>query len=427
MNNLNVLLLGSGGREHAIAWKLSQSPRLNHLFVAPGNPGTAKVADNIALNPLDFEAVANFVSQQSIDMVVVGPEEPLVRGISDFLRNTPSTKHVMVIGPQQQAATLEGSKNFAKEFMQRHNIPTAKYRTFDASEVAQAKEFMLELKPPFVLKADGLAAGKGVIIEPDYHKACQALNTLFAGQFGDASQKVVIEEFMTGIELSVFVLTDGESYLILPEAKDYKRIGDGDTGANTGGMGAVSPVPFANQQFMQRVEERIVRPTIDGLRADGIPYNGFIFIGLMNVDGNPFVVEYNVRMGDPETEVVMPRIKSDLLPLLERCAQGQLKGSTLETHKEIATTVIVVSDGYPGSYPKGIPITHCPNNTAQTIAFHAGTSVSNDQLVTAGGRVMACTALAPTLDKALAMSYDIAQSIQYQGKFYRRDIGLDLK
>lgn len=426
MTKLNVLLLGSGGREHAIAWKISQSPQLGRLFVAPGNPGTASVAENVALNPLDFDAVASFVSQHSIDMVVVGPEEPLVRGISDFLGSNAQTAHVMVVGPKQQAAQLEGSKDFAKAFMQRHGIPTAKYRTFTASQANEAKAFMRELASPYVLKADGLAAGKGVIIEPDYDKACLALDTLFAGQFGEASQRVVIEEFMHGIEVSVFVLTDGQSYLILPEAKDYKRVGEGDTGANTGGMGAVSPVPFANAEFMQRVEERIVRPTIEGLRTDGIPYNGFIFIGLMNTNGNPYVVEYNVRMGDPETEVVMPRIKSDLLPLLQRCATGKLSGATLEAYEQTATTVILVSEGYPGSYAKGRAITQNAENAEHSIVFHAGTSISNNELVTSGGRVMACTAIAPTLSEALAKSYKVAEQVQFQGKYYRPDIGRDL-
>ena len=426
MSKLNVLLLGSGGREHALAWKLSHSDRLGRLYVAPGNPGTARVAENLPLNPLDFAAVRDAIVQHRIDMVVVGPEEPLVRGLHDYLRADAQTRHVMVIGPQQQAAQLEGSKDFAKAFMHRHGIPTARYSTFTPATAQQGKEFMRGLQPPFVLKADGLAAGKGVIIEPSYDNACAALDTLLGGQFGQASQTVVIEEFMHGIELSVFVLTDGKSYIVLPEAKDYKRVGDADTGPNTGGMGAVSPVPFATAEFMAKVEQRIVRPTIEGLRAEGIPYVGFLFIGLMNVGGNPFVVEYNVRMGDPETEVVLPRIKSDLLSLLECCACGQLADAQVDVDGQTATTVILVSEGYPGAYPKGRPISGADADADGTVLFHAGTALSDGQLVTAGGRVLACTGLAPTRSAALELSYAAAQRVQFQGKHHRTDIGADL-
>lgn len=426
MSKLNVLLLGSGGREHALAWKLTHSNRLGRLYVAPGNPGTARVAENLSLNPLDFAAVRDTVAQHHIDMVVVGPEEPLVRGLHDYLRSDAQTRHVMVIGPQQQAAQLEGSKDFAKAFMHRHNIPTARYSTFTPATSQQGKEFMRSLQPPFVLKADGLAAGKGVIIEPSYDKACIALDSLLGGQFGKASQTVVIEEFMHGIELSVFVLTDGKSYLVLPEAKDYKRVGDADTGPNTGGMGAVSPVPFATAEFMTKVEQRIVRPTIEGLRAEGIPYVGFLFIGLMKVGGNPFVVEYNVRLGDPETEVVLPRIKSDLLSLLERCACGQLADAQVDVNGQTATTVILVSEGYPGAYPKGLPISGIDVDAEDTVLFHAGTALNNGQLVTAGGRVLACTGLAPTRSAALALSYAAAQRVHFHGKHHRTDIGADL-
>ena len=426
MSKLNVLLLGSGGREHALAWKLSLSDRLNRLFVAPGNPGTARIAENLPLNPLDFAALRDAIVQHRIDMVVVGPEEPLVRGLHDFLRADAQTRHLMVIAPRQQASMLEGSKGFAKAFMQRHGIPTARYGTFTPETAQQARAFMRDLHPPFVLKADGLAAGKGVIIEPSYDRACLALDTLLGGQFGQASQTVVIEEFMHGIELSAFVLTDGSAYLMLPEAKDYKRVGDADTGPNTGGMGAVSPVPFATPEFMGKVEQRIVRPTIEGLQAEGIPYTGFLFVGLMNVGGDPFVVEYNVRMGDPETEVVMPRIKSDLLPLLERCACGQLHDAQLEVDGQTATTVILVSEGYPGSYPKGLPISGAEHDAPGAMLFHAGTALSAGQLVTSGGRVMACTALAPTREAALALSYGTASQVQFQGKRYRSDIGFDL-
>ncbi|HDP76511.1 MAG TPA: phosphoribosylamine--glycine ligase [Bacteroidales bacterium] len=424
---MNVLLLGSGGREHALTWKIAQSPFLSKLYIAPGNPGTAIHGINVAINPLDFDAVKRFCLENQVELLVVGPEEPLVKGIHDSFITDSSVQHIPVIGPQRKGAMLEGSKDFAKEFMFRHGIPTAQYKTFTAEKFNQAKDFLKTLNPPYVLKADGLAAGKGVVIVSSYDDACLNLHEFFAGKFGTASQKVVIEEFLSGIELSVFVLTDGLSYIILPEAKDYKRIGDGDTGPNTGGMGAVSPIPFANKDFMKKVEERIVKPTINGLRNDAIPYKGFIFIGLMNVNGDPYVIEYNVRMGDPETEVVIPRIKSDLLAALMACSQNRLSEVSLEVDSRTATTVIVVSGGYPGSYEKGKEIAIPESLADNTILFHAGTSLSNGKLVTAGGRVFACSALGNSIDQALEKSYTLAKSIKFDKLYYRNDIGNDLK
>ena len=424
---LNVLILGSGGREHALAWKISQSPLLEQLYIAPGNPGTANHGRNVSINPLNFEEVKGFCVQNAIDMLIVGPEEPLVQGIHDSFLSDSNVQHVPVIGPQKIGAMLEGSKDFAKEFMFRHGIPTARYKTFTAELFNQAQDFLKTLKPPYVLKADGLAAGKGVVIVPSYDQACANLQEFFAGKFGTASQKVVIEEFLSGIELSVFVLTDGNAYIILPEAKDYKRIGDGDTGPNTGGMGAVSPVPFANQDFLKKVEDRIVKPTINGLKSDGIPYKGFIFIGLMNVNDNPYVIEYNVRMGDPETEAVMPRITSDLLVALLACSQNRLSEVSLEVDSRTATTVIVVSGGYPGSYEKGKEIAIPDSIPDNSILFHAGTSISNGKLVTAGGRVFACSALGNNIDQALEKSYSLAKGIIFDKLYYRTDIGIDLK
>lgn len=423
MVKANVLLIGSGGREHALAWKLSQSDKLNKLFIAPGNPGTASHGENIPLNPVDFESIKRVVLDRNINLVVVGPEEPLVLGLHDFFANDDEVKHIPVIGPKRQGAMLEGSKDFAKAFMQRHGIPTARYATFTAETSDEAKQFLKTLTPPYVIKADGLAAGKGVVIEPQYDAACATLDSFFAGKFGAASQKVVIEEFLSGIELSVFVLTDGEGYVILPEAKDYKRIGNGDTGLNTGGMGAVSPVPFANADFMRKVDERIVKPTIGGLKRDGIPYKGFIFIGLMNVNGSPFVIEYNVRMGDPETEVVMPRIKSDLLKILLKCGANEMRGASVEFENNVATAVILVSGGYPEAYPKGKPITI---GQGEATIFHAGTSFSNGQLVTSGGRVIACVGTGNSMEESLKKSYGAAQSISFDGKYYRADIGKDI-
>lgn len=423
---MNVLVLGSGGREHAICWKIAQSKNINKLFVAPGNPGTASVATNVSINPLHFDQVKDFITTNNISMVVVGPEEPLVKGIRDYLQSYPETKNVMLIGPSKIGAQLEGSKDFAKCFMQKHGVPTAAYKTFSANQANEAKVFLTTMKPPYVLKADGLAAGKGVVISNSIEEANSTLDIFFAGKFGEASKKVVIEEFLSGIELSVFVLTDGESYVILPEAKDYKRIGEGDTGLNTGGMGAVSPVPFANKEFMDKVERKVIKPTVDGLRKDNIDYRGFIFIGLIKVNNEPFVIEYNVRMGDPETEAVMPRIESDLVDLLEKTATGKLNGTTIKTSPLTATTVILVSGGYPEEYEKDILISGLENVT-DTLAFHSGTKKnSNGAIVTAGGRVLALTSLGNSINEALSKSYSAAEKISYNGKYYRRDIGQDL-
>lgn len=426
MVGINVLLIGSGGREHAISWKISQSPLLGKLFIAPGNPGTESVGVNIPIDILNFEAVKQVAIDNKIDIIIVGPEEPLVRGLHDSFISDSRVSHIPVIGPQQKGAMLEGSKDFAKAFMQRHGIPTAKYQTFTSPELEQAKEFLKTLTPPYVLKADGLAAGKGVVISESIQETHETLEAFFAGKFGDASRKVVIEEFLKGIELSVFVLTDGHSYVVLPEAKDYKRIGVGDTGLNTGGMGAVSPVPFANSEFMQKVEDRIIKPTVEGLKKDEIPYKGFIFIGLMNVNGEPFVIEYNVRMGDPETEVVIPRIESDLLELLHACAKGEIAKSNINISNKTATTVILVSGGYPEDYTKGKTITGIPADN-QPLVFHAGTSTRNGALVTAGGRVFACTGIANSIKEALKISYKGANAINFDGKYFRNDIGMDLE
>jgi phosphoribosylamine--glycine ligase len=426
MAKVNVLLIGSGGREHAIAWKLSKSESLNKLFIAPGNPGTGHVGENIALNPLDFEQVKQAVLNKNIDLVIVGPEEPLVKGLHDSFLTDTRVKHISVIGPQAQGAMLEGSKDFSKAFMMRHSIPTAQYQTFSANDAQASKEFLKTMTPPYVLKADGLAAGKGVVISGSYDEACKTLDEFFAGKFGDASRKVVIEEFLSGIELSVFVLTDGNSYVVLPEAKDYKRIGVGDTGLNTGGMGAVSPVPFAGKDFMLKVEERIIKPTIEGLKKDNIPYKGFVFIGLMNVNGNPYVIEYNVRMGDPETEVVMPRIDSDLLELFQLCAKGELNKATIKISDKTATTVILVSGGYPEDYEKGKIVESIPSKE-NAMVFHAGTSTLDEKLITSGGRVFACTALGANMKQALEVSYSLANSIDFEGKYFRTDIGKDLE
>jgi len=423
---MNILLLGSGGREHAIAWKLSQSPKLCKLFIAPGNPGTATLGSNLNIDPLDFEKVKQTVIENKIGIVVVGPEEPLVRGIHDSFLADDRVKHIPVIGPSKTGAMLEGSKDFAKAFMIRHNIPTAGYKTFTLDQLEQAKSFLKELKPPYVLKADGLAAGKGVVICDEINEAYNTLEIFFAGKFGDASKKVVIEEFLKGIELSVFVLTDGTSYVILPEAKDYKRIGEGDTGLNTGGMGAISPVPFADKPFMSKVEERIISPTVNGLIKDGIDYKGFIFIGLMNVNGDPFVIEYNVRMGDPETEVVIPRIESDLVDLFEVTSKGKLAEYKIHISDKVASTVILVSGGYPETYEKGKKISGL-NLVSDILLFHAGTKMIDNSVVTAGGRVLALTGLSKTIDESLVKSYKAAEAIEYDGKYYRRDIGNDLK
>ncbi|NHB67681.1 phosphoribosylamine--glycine ligase [Perlabentimonas gracilis] len=422
---MNVLLLGSGGREHALAWKLSQSPILSKLFIAPGNPGTATLGENVDVNPVDFAAIKQLVITKSIEMVVVGPEDPLVKGVHDFFLADDDLKHIPVIGPTRAGAMLEGSKDFSKGFMMRHGIPTAQYKSFCSSQKDDAMLFLKTLKPPYVLKADGLAAGKGVVISSDLIEAEDTLNQMFGGEFGDAGNTVVIEEFLQGIEVSVFVLTDGDGYVILPEAKDYKRIGEGDTGPNTGGMGAVSPVPFANAEFMAKVDERIVKPTIEGLKVEGIPYKGFIFVGLMNVSGDPFVIEYNARMGDPETQVVMPRLKTDLLELLVLTSQGKLSEAEVEFNSQSATAVILVSGGYPGDYSKG-KIVSGEFAIDNGLAFHAGTKYVGDKLVTSGGRVMACVGIANSTSSALEVSYSLASKIDFENKYFRRDIGKDL-
>ncbi len=422
---MNILLIGSGGREHALAWKMVQSPALSHLFIAPGNAGTAQIGINVPIDVNDFEEIGKFALQEQISMIVVGPEEPLVKGIVDYFAAHPELKYIPVIGPSAQGAQLEGSKDFAKGFMMRHGIPTAAYRSFTADQETEAQDFVRSLQPPYVLKADGLAAGKGVVIVNTQEEAFVELHEMFSGKFGAAGNKVVIEEFLSGIELSVFALTDGKDYVILPEAKDYKRIGEGDTGLNTGGMGAVSPVPFAGKEFMAKVEDRIVRPTVEGLRKEGIPYKGFIFFGLINVNGEPMVIEYNVRMGDPETEAVMPRIENDLVELLQSVAYETISQQSIVTNPQTATTVMLVSGGYPGNYEKGKPIGDL-KSTTDCIVFHAGTTTANGQTVTAGGRVIAVTALADDMDTALAKSNLNAGIISFEGKYFRKDIGFDL-
>ncbi len=423
---MNILLLGSGGREHALAWKITQSTKCSQLFVAPGNAGIAKIATNVAVNPTDFNAVKQFVLENAVEMVVVGPEDPLVKGIYDFFKNDSDLNKIPVIGPSQHGAQLEGSKEFAKQFLVKNNIPTARYEAFTKDTVEAGCEFLTTLNPPYVLKADGLAAGKGVLILNDLAEAQQELkNMLVDAKFGDASSKVVIEEFLDGIELSCFVLTDGKSYKILPTAKDYKRIGEGDTGLNTGGMGAVSPVPFADATFMQKVEERVVIPTINGLKNDNIEYKGFVFIGLIKVGNDPFVIEYNVRMGDPETEVVIPRIKSDLVELFQAVANQTLENAVLETDERTATTVMIVSGGYPEDYEKGKTITGL-DQVENSIVFHAGTAEKNGNIVTNGGRVIAVTSYGGNFKEALKQSYKNVEKINFDKKYYRTDLGFDL-
>lgn len=423
---MNVLILGSGGREHALAWKIARSRLLTRLFIAPGNAGTLHAGTNVNIQVNDFAAIGEFAVKENISLVVVGPEDPLVNGIQDYFLNHPALQGILVIGPGKAGAMLEGSKDFAKEFMVRHTIPTARYKSFTLRTLTEGYAFLESLNPPYVLKADGLAAGKGVLILDSIHEARTELQHMLEGKFGTASKTVVIEEYLSGIELSVFVLTDGQSYKLLPEAKDYKRVGEGDTGLNTGGMGAVSPVPFADAAFMQKVDERIIQRTIAGLQKEAIPYKGFIFFGLMNVKGEPYVIEYNVRMGDPESEVVFPRIESDLLELLDAAAKGILSKSSLVISKQTATTVMLVSGGYPGEYAKEYEIVGLENTEGSTV-FHAGTKIAaNGKVVTSGGRVLAVTSLGKTMSEALEKSYKNAAKIVFTDKYYRKDIGFDL-
>ena len=424
---MNVLVLGSGGREHALSWKIAQSSLCEKLFIAPGNAGTAQLGENVNISATDFESLKTFVIDNEIEMLVVGPEDPLVKGIYDFFKNDEVLSEVCVIGPSQEGAQLEGSKEYSKQFMQRHDIPTAAYDSFTKDSLNEGYDFLETLSPPYVLKADGLAAGKGVLIIDDLEEAKRELKAMLAdAKFGDASSKVVIEEYLDGIELSVFVLTDGNNYKILPSAKDYKRIGEGDKGLNTGGMGAISPVPFADKFFIERVEDRIIKPTIKGLQEEEIEYKGFIFIGLMNVNGDPKVIEYNVRMGDPETEVVIPRIKSDLLNLFKGISNGTFGEQDFYVDEDVATTVMLVSGGYPESYEKGKGISGL-EEVENSIVFHAGTRKEEDKVLTNGGRVMAITSFGRTIEEALSKSFDNAEKVKFDGKYYRKDIGFDLK
>jgi len=423
---MNVLILGAGGREHTLAWKLKQSPKLKKLYVAPGNAGTSEIAVNLPVGVNDFPSIKQRVLSEGIDMLIVGPEDPLVNGIHDYFLNDSEISHIPVIGPEKAAATLEGSKEFAKEFMIRHGIPTAAYQSFTSEKLQKGFAFLESLQPPYVLKADGLAAGKGVLILHDLDQAKKELQAmLLDAKFGNASATVVIEEFLAGIELSCFVLTDGEHYKVLPTAKDYKRIGEGDTGLNTGGMGAISPVPFADKDFMEKIHDRIVQPTVAGLKQDGLPYKGFIFIGLIKIGEDPFVIEYNVRLGDPETEVVISRIENDLLEIFQAVADVRLNEIDLKIDKRTATTVMSVSGGYPAAYEKGKPVTGL-EDIEDTVVFHAGTKLKNGKVVTNGGRVLAVTSYGSDFRAALSKSYRDLEKISFEGMYYRKDIGFDL-
>lgn len=423
---MKVLLLGSGGREHALAWKLTQSPLCEQLFIAPGNPGTAQFGINLELQTLDFEGIAVCCQEKNIGLVLVGPEEPLVKGITDYLQNIPALSSLIICGPGASGARLEGSKAFAKSFMSRWNIPTARHGEFSKSREDEALAFLNQFNPPYVIKADGLAAGKGVVISTIKEEAASTIKDMFSGQFGEAGNTIVLEEFLDGIEFSVFALTDGSNYQILPVAKDYKRIGKGDTGPNTGGMGAVSPVSFVDDHLMEKVITQIIEPTINGLRSEGIPYQGFIFFGLIKVGQDPFVIEYNCRLGDPETEVVLPRLETDLITLLQAMGAGRLNTIPTSASPKCATTVVMVSEGYPGTYPKGRKITSIPALTKNRLAFHAGTTIQDETLVTSGGRVIACTAMESTLKDSLTAAYELVKKIDFDGAYFRKDIGQDL-